>query len=111
MAEKRRTPGIGGSRSAGSSATSTAPWLTPRPGAGRAAAPERRTRGATDTARALVAVGDVPATSVQLQLVERTAPQPHLLATSQQAQIVVEVSDWPRKSSGRPAVSASISAM
>ncbi|MEU9669838.1 hypothetical protein AB0E25_30515 [Streptomyces bobili] len=37
-------------------------------------APERRTRAATDTARALVAVGDVPATSVQLQRVERTAP-------------------------------------
>ncbi|MEV4229686.1 hypothetical protein AB0J81_21815 [Streptomyces bobili] len=37
-------------------------------------APERRPRAATDTARALVAVGDVPATSVQLQRVERTAP-------------------------------------
>ncbi|WP_329222309.1 hypothetical protein OG352_34380 [Streptomyces sp. NBC_01485] len=51
-------------------------------------APERRTRAATDTDRAPVAVGDVPATSVQLQLMERTAPQPHLQATSQQARIV-----------------------
>jgi len=42
-------------------------------------AAERRTRAATDTARALVAVGDVPATSVQLQLVERTAPRRSLI--------------------------------
>lgn len=72
-------------------------------------APERRTRAATDTARALVAVGDVSATSVQLQLVERTAPQPHLPAASQQARIVrvqkgsgSASSDWVYPGAHRP---------
>ncbi|WP_234350600.1 transcriptional regulator [Streptomyces sp. XY66] len=37
--------------------------------------PERRARAATDTARALLAAGDVPTAFVQLQLVERAAPQ------------------------------------
>ncbi|MDX3206629.1 transcriptional regulator [Streptomyces scabiei] len=37
--------------------------------------PERRARAATDTARALLAAGDVPTAFAQLQLVERAAPQ------------------------------------
>ncbi|MEV5043700.1 transcriptional regulator [Streptomyces griseoincarnatus] len=37
--------------------------------------PERQARAATDTARALLAAGDVPAALVQLRLVERAAPQ------------------------------------
>ncbi|MER0477092.1 transcriptional regulator [Streptomyces sp. Edi2] len=37
--------------------------------------PERRARAATDTARALLAAGDVPAAFDQLQRVERAAPQ------------------------------------
>ncbi|MFI8952893.1 transcriptional regulator [Streptomyces sp. NPDC053750] len=37
--------------------------------------PERRARAATDTARALLTAGDVATAFVQLQLVERAAPQ------------------------------------
>ncbi|MFD3962051.1 transcriptional regulator, partial [Streptomyces bacillaris] len=37
--------------------------------------PERQARAATDTARTLLAAGHVPAAYVQLQLLERAAPQ------------------------------------
>lgn len=72
MAEKRRTPGIERSGSTGSLGDvaldlSYGTGLVP-------AAPERRTRAATDRARPLVAVGDAPVTSVQMQPVVRTEP-------------------------------------